>query len=64
MEMPIIKRHGKLMCESNGVDDTVDPLKEVKPEWLQLNPRSEKPSKTNDQVVKEQITDNVHKLGL
>ena len=47
------------MCKSNGVNDTVDPWKEEKPEWLQLNPRSDKPSKTKDQVIRKRIANKV-----
>ena len=30
-----------------------------KPEWLQLNPRSDKPSKTKDQVIRKRIANKV-----
>ena len=51
--MPIIKeRGGKLRCKSNGVDTKVDPWKDVELEWLRINPRCDRPSKTDDQVIK------------
>ena len=43
-EMPIKL---SLLCESNGVDVDEDPWKEVQPEWLHPNLRSDLPSKIN-----------------
>jgi len=49
--MPITYEYERLRCKSNGVDTSVDPWKDVKSGWLKLNPNSDAPSKSKDQVI-------------
>ncbi len=51
LKMPIIKKDGRLQYKSNGVNARDKEWEDVNSGWLKLNPNSDSPSKSKDQVI-------------